>query len=290
MNERPSMFPIIRNSAYIIGPRSGLSDDQLRRSAPSVFAGSPLPGVSERYAFVPTAQIVSRLREAAWVPISAFEQRVRLDERRGFQKHMIRFQRADVVPVRGEFTAELVLVNSHDRSSAYQLHPGLFRFICGNGLIVADTTFERISIRHSGFTPDEVVEASFRIFDQIPTITANVEKFRDRILTIEESNAFAKKALTVRFGEELAWPITPIKLLEPRRREDRGDDLWHTFNRLHENLLQGGQREHGRFLANGRRVPRTRAVTGLDQNIRINKQLWELAQRLAAGETPTLAV
>jgi hypothetical protein len=36
-------------------------------------------------------------------------------------------------------------------------------------------------------------------------------------------------------------------------------------------------------------VPRTRAVTGLDQNVRINKQLWELARRLAAGETLTLA-
>jgi hypothetical protein len=223
------------------------------------------------------------------VPVSAFEQCARLDERRGFQKHMLRFQRSDVIPARGEFTAELVLVNSHDRSSAYQLHAGLFRFVCGNGMIVADTTFERVSIRHNGFTPDEVVEASFRILDQIPAITANVEKFRTRILSAEESNAFAKKALSIRFGDEVAWPITPVKLLEPRRREDHGDDLWHTFNRVQENLLQGGQREPGRFFANGRRVPRTRAVTGLDQNVRINKQLWELAQRLAAGETLTLA-
>jgi hypothetical protein len=290
MNERPSMIPTIRNdNPSFIQTRAGLSDDRLRSLAPSVFAGSPLPGVSERYAFVPTAQIVSRLRESGWIPVTAFEQRVRLDERRGFQKHMLRFQRADVVPARGEFTAELVLVNSHDRSSAYQLHAGLFRFVCGNGMIVADTTFERVSIRHSGFTPDEVTEASFRILDQVPTITANVEKFRSRVLTTEEATAFARKALTIRFENEESWPITPIKLLEARRREDRGDDLWHTFNRVQENLLQGGQREPGQFLANGRRVPRTRAVTGLDQNVRINKQLWELAQRLATGETLTLA-
>jgi len=281
------MIPTIRNdSPSFIQPRAGLSDDRLCSLAPSVFASSPLPGVSERYAFVPTAQIVSRLRAAAWIPVSAFEQRVRLDERRGFQKHMLRFQRADVVPARGEFTAELVLVNSHDRSSAYQLHAGLFRFVCGNGMIVADTMFEGVSIRHSGFTPDEVTEASFRILDQIPTITANVET---RTLTAEEANAFAKKALSIRFDDEVSWPITPVKLLEPRRREELGNDLWHTFNRVQANLLQGGQRERDRFLANGRRVARTRAVTGLDQNVRINKQLWELAQRLAAGETLTLA-
>ena len=152
------MIPTIRNdNPSFIQTRAGLSDDRLRSLAPSVFAGSPLPGVSERYSFVPTAQIVSRLRESGWIPVTAFEQRVRLDERRGFQKHMLRFQRADVIPTRGEFTAELVLVNSHDRSSAYQLHAGLFRFVCGNGMIVADATFERVSIRHSGFTPDEEI-------------------------------------------------------------------------------------------------------------------------------------
>lgn len=116
-----------------------------------------------------------------------------------------------------------------------------------------------------------------------------METFRARVLTTEEATAFARTALAIRFEDEAAWPITPVKLLESRRREDRGDDLWHTFNRVQENLLQGGQRELGRFLANGRRVPRTRAVTGLDQNVRINKQLWELARRLAAAETLTLA-
>jgi hypothetical protein len=116
-----------------------------------------------------------------------------------------------------------------------------------------------------------------------------VDKFRTRILTNDESTAFARQALAMRFEEEGSWPITPTKLLEPRRREDYGDDLWRTFNRVQENLLQGGQRERDRFLSNGRRIPRTRAVTGLDQNVRLNKQLWELAQRLASGETLTLA-
>jgi hypothetical protein len=98
--------------------RPGLSEDWLRRKAPSVFAEQPMRGVSPRYAFVPTSQLVSRLHDSGWVPVDAFEQPVRLAERRGFQKHMIRFQRQDVVSERNEYTAELVLVNSHDRSSA----------------------------------------------------------------------------------------------------------------------------------------------------------------------------
>jgi hypothetical protein len=171
MNERPNMFA--QNDAPLsVHSRAELPNDQLRALAPSVFAAQAMPGVSSRYAFVPTAHLVARLRDAGWAPVSAVEQRIKIEDRRGFQKHLIRFQRRDVVPVKGEYTPELCLINSHDRSSAYQLHAGLYRFICANGMFVADgSAFERVSIRHAGFTPDEVIEASFRILDQVPAIS-----------------------------------------------------------------------------------------------------------------------
>src|SRR5438046_6699662 len=159
-----------------IHERIELSNDWLRELAPSVFADQAMPGVSSRYAFVPTAQLVARLRDAGWAPVSAVQQRVKLDERRGFQKHLIRFQRRDVVPVKGEYTPELCLINSHDRSSAYQLHAGLYRFICANGMFVGDgNAFERVSIRHAGFTPAEGIDARFRILDQVHDITGGLE-------------------------------------------------------------------------------------------------------------------
>ena len=51
-----------------------------------------------------------------------------------------------------------MLLNSHDKSSACQLHCGLFRLVCSNGIVVADATFQRISIKHFGFNPDSVIE------------------------------------------------------------------------------------------------------------------------------------
>jgi Domain of unknown function (DUF932) len=281
------MFATSKTS--FINQRPELSEDSLRSLAPSVFAASPLPDVSKRYALVPTAQIVSRLRQSGWSPVEAFEQRIKLEGRRGFQKHLLRFQRRDVVPVKGEFTPELVLVNSHDRSSAYQLHAGLFRFVCGNGMIVADSTFERVSIRHSGFTTDEVIEASFTLLDRIPAITARVEAFQQRHLTSPEASSFAEAALRLRFEDADKAPITPGKLLATRRHEDAGGDLWHVFNRVQENLLQGGQRELSRRREDGRRFPRTRAISGLDQNVRLNRELWNLAERLANGQPIALA-
>src|SRR6266536_234909 len=232
MNERPNMFA--QNDTPIsIHSRAELLDDQVRALAPSVFAAQAMPGVSSRYAFVPTAHLVTRLRDAGWTPVSAIQQRVKLDARRGFQKHLIRFQRRDVIPVKGEYTPELCLINSHDRSSAYQLHAGLYRFICANGMFVGDgNAFERVSIRHAGFTPDEVIDASFRILDQVPAITAGVEVFRARQLTGPESRAFATAALRLRYADAQKAPVGPEKLLEARRYEDAGDDLWHVFNRL----------------------------------------------------------
>src|SRR5206468_9451783 len=188
---------------------------------PSVFAAQAMPGVSSRYAFVPTAQLVSRLRDADWAPVAAVEQRIKIEERRGFQKHLIRFQRRDVVPVKGEYTPELCLTNSHDRSSTYQLHAGLYRFICANGMFVADgSAFEKVSIRHAGFTPEEVIEASFRILDQVPAITASAEAFRARQLTGAERWAFASAALHLRYNGVQKAPIGPEKLREARRYED----------------------------------------------------------------------
>jgi len=63
-------------------------------------------------------------------------------------------------------------------------------------------------------------------------------------------------------------------LLVPRRWDDRKSDLWSIFNRVQENLVKGGLT--GRT-ANGRRQ-RTRPVQGIDQNLRLNRALWMLAE------------
>ena len=87
-------------------------------------------------------------------------------------------------------------------------------------------------------------------------------------------------ALALKYDDPPA-PITESQLLAPRRCDDNRPDLWSVFNRTQENLVQGGLL--GRA-ANGRRQ-RTRPVQGIDQNVRLNRALWLLAdgiQRLKA--------
>ena len=112
------MFSSLINRNTRTLARIELADAQIQVQAPSVFAGAPQAGVSARYTFMPTAQIVARMRAEGWAPVEAREQSVRAEGRFGFQKHLLRFQRRDQIAVKGEYTPEIALVNSHDRSSA----------------------------------------------------------------------------------------------------------------------------------------------------------------------------
>jgi hypothetical protein len=60
--------------------RVELTDEQIQAQAPSVFAVQPVAGVSDRYTFLPTSQIIGRMRQEGWAPVSAEQQRVRCYE------------------------------------------------------------------------------------------------------------------------------------------------------------------------------------------------------------------
>jgi hypothetical protein len=218
---------------------TALSEQTLRAQAPSIFAAGPMQGVSNRYTFVPTARIVDGLREQDWVPVDVEEQRIRTESRRGFQKHLLRFRRAEQMATLDEWNVELVLLNSHDRGCAYQLHAGIYRRICSNGLVMSEGSFEAIRFRHSKLETDEVVRASFRLLEFVPKVGELVNRFRERVPDASESLELASHAVLLRYPSLDASPVEPETLLKARRDEDISLDLWTTLNRIQENLIRG---------------------------------------------------
>ena len=63
-----------------------LSDDQIRKVAPSIFADAPHESRSERYAYIPTAAVLAELRKEGFEPFMAAQTRVRHDDRRDYTK------------------------------------------------------------------------------------------------------------------------------------------------------------------------------------------------------------
>jgi len=261
---------------------AALEEETLRKQAPSIFAGGPMSGVSSRYSFVPTARIVSGLRELNWVPVAVEEQRIRLEARRGFQKHLIRFRRAEQMETLDEWNVELVLLNSHDAGCAYQIHAGIHRRICSNGLVISETGFEAIRFRHAGLDADAVVQSSLRLLEFIPRVGELVQRFRERTLDTSESLDLAGHALRLRYASLEEAPVEPETLLKSRRVEDEGADLWAVTNRVQENLCRGGVSDWRRDRRG--RLRSVRGLHGIDSRVSVNKGLWSLAEQMLNGQ------
>jgi len=252
-----------------------LTNDEIAKAAPSVFAPAPYSKMSDKYVFVPTIEVVDALRSADWLPVKAIQSVTRNAERKAVTKHQIRFRHRDTGAIRvGDSVAELVLTNSHDGASSYVTEAGLFRPVCANGLIVGEGTFDSIRVKHVGFEKKDVIDASFRVLSEVPKLAGAVDSMRSHLLTAGEQNAFASAALILRYGDE-APPIVPEQALAPRRCDDRGDDLWRTMNRVQENLTKGGLRYR-----KNRRRSTTREIKSIDSDSRLNKALWTLAEEL----------
>ena len=150
-------------------------------------------------------------------------------------------------------------------------------------MVVSDGTFARISIKHSGFNPDSVIEASFDVLEAVPQIMDKVKLFQDRILTDAERLALAKGAATYRWEDPNKAPVNPSMLLNPRRYGDGAKDLWTTLNTVQENIIRGGQRDYSRRRPDGSRKPKSRAIKGIDEDMKLNKALWQMAEVLRSG-------
>lgn len=256
----------------------GLTEDQMARMAPSIFAETPSHDVSNRYQFIPTINVVRNLQHEGWFPTKVQECRVRSDENRGFQKHLIRFSRKEMI-LNGE-RIELVLVNSHNRTAAYQLMVGVYRLICSNGLIVGDT-FNKVSVKHINFDPNEIIEASFQIAENASQISDSLNEMKAIDLTQPERKIYAESAALVLYDDLKDCPFDSDKLLRPKRYQDHNrNDLWHTFNIVQENIMKGkirGQKQN----ENGQlKKTSTRKITSIDRNIKINKALWNLTEKM----------
>lgn len=253
-----------------------LCDGEIARVAPSIFAEAKHDSRSERYAYIATSVILQKLRGAGFFPFMACQSKCRDESKRDFTKHMLRLRHADQINT--SEANEIILINSHDGTSSYQMLAGTFRFVCANGMVCGDTLND-IRIPHKGDVADNVIEGAFRVLDDFEVIGEQIDAMKSITLSAGEQLAFGRAALALKYGPETERaPITELQVLTPKRPEDAKDDLWTLFNRAQENLVKGGL--PGRS-AHGQRI-RTREVTGIDQNVKLNKALWMLGQEMRA--------
>lgn len=281
---------IVRNS-------SPLTASQLRTMVPSAYATDKHESRSSRYTYIPTSEVIDGLIANGFQPFQAFQGGSRVEGKAEFTKHLIRFRQIGAVMSKvGDTLPEVVLINSHDGTSSYKLFAGLFRLVCSNGMIIADKMLGELTVPHKGDIVDNVIEGSFQIVGQAKKTIERVEEWSELALTDGQQDIFARYAHTLRFADgegKVETPITPAQLLRPRRLEDMNEgarygerrparDLYRTLNVVQENVIRGGLSGFARNEETRRtRRVTTREINGIDQNVRLNRNIWQLAERMA---------
>lgn len=259
-----------------------LNDSDIQIKAPSVFAQTSWGNTSDRYRFLPTINVVNALRDSGYSVVQALQSRSTVPGKAEFTKHIIRLRHNDYLRPDnvGDELPEIVLVNSHDMTSAYKLMLGIFRLVCTNGLIVASDTIDSINIRHSGQSDllKNVIDVSVEITKEAPKAFEQIKLFKQIMLTPDDQIAMAKAALGMSTS---SIELHPSRLLSYRRYDDRPNpdgtnSLWKTSNIIQENLIKGGVRG----TTEAGRSRRTREVKCISGNININRAIWKLSEEM----------
>jgi hypothetical protein len=227
------------------------------------------------------------MRENGFVPVKAVQGKTKVEGKADFTKHMIRFRQAgEVVQARriGGLYPEVVIVNSHDGTSAYKGMAGLLRLVCLNGMLTSDREVTSFTVPHKGDIVGKVIEGSFEVIEQARLAMKTADNWAGVTPNRDERQIMAEAAHMLRFGDSegnVTTPIQPAALLAPRRREDTEATLWNTHNVIQENAIRGGLTAMGRDTNNRPRRTTTRPVTGIDGDVKINRALWLISERMA---------
>jgi len=267
--------------------------DEVREFVPAAFATAPKDNVSSRYSFVSTVELLKGFEKLGWFPHSSKQMGKGKDN---FSRHMIRLDNPSLgfLSLKGDNVKPQVIVdNSHDRTSNIMGHLGLFRLVCSNGLVVAmPGMYSSIKLRHIGIDFEELRKLSEEIANQYTVIGSHVSNMQNFTLNQDQAEEFVMKAIayrdpatfinedgTINF-DEVTERVNPVSVLEPIRGEDKADNLWTVFNVVQERLVKGLYEKQNPD--NGRKSS-PRGITNASRSIEFNKVLWSIAEEFLGG-------
>ncbi len=240
----------------------------LKEVAPAVFATRPDGRMSKNYQFVPTIELLDKFMNEGW------ELHKGTQTGRGmFSKHEVRM-RHGAIPKVGDSIPELILLNSHNGSTAFSVSTGLHRLVCSNGLTVPTSISQSFKVRHTNFDLGEVRRLTDQFADRLPVIASSVDKMSTRILTLDEQLDYTAKAQNIRWvNGQKPVGLTLEEILQPLRGDDESPSMWNTFNVVQEKFVRGGLEYKG-----PKRMTKMRELKNIGVVNKINTELWELAE------------
>jgi hypothetical protein len=261
------------------------SNEELKKMAPAAFSRSVSPILTDRYSYFSTEDFLQAFSKLGWEPYS-----VKQNGASSYSRHIIRLLNPDLgfIPVKGDkIRPQLIVDNSHDGFTKAQIHLGLFRLVCTNGLVIAIPGLStNIKWLHVGVDQKAMIEMIAETSEQYRIVGSHVSNMQQISLSEDQKQEFAIKAVAYRdpkkyinadgiIDESAIHNALDIQdIYEPLRAQDESDDLWTLFNVVQERTIKGmfettspkGRKSTPRVITNGKR------------NLEYNKKLWTLAE------------
>ena len=128
MQATSSLATRFASNAHTLRNALPLAEHEMRLAAPSIFAAGKHASRSERYTYIPTIEVLRGLRAEGFEPFMVAQGKSRIAGKADYTKHMIRMRHAGQVTARPEAN-EIILINSHDGASSYQMLAGVLRLL-----------------------------------------------------------------------------------------------------------------------------------------------------------------
>tara|TARA_R110002167_G_scaffold180252_1_gene380476 strand:+ start:511 stop:1362 length:852 start_codon:yes stop_codon:yes gene_type:complete len=256
---------------------------KILETAPSVFTTKPSSEVTEKYTYIPTEKVIDDMEHLGWGVVDAKEVKARKETTKGFQKHLLIFRNDDIV-IDGDdgdtVYPQILLTNSHDGKNSFQFTAGLFRMICENGLVIADTEFEDVKMRHMGYTFEDLQSMIKDMVEKLPLTVESMNKMK--LVELEEDQIWdlAKSLLDIRTKDtDNTYDNSAIRqVLECQRKEDEGLGLWENFNKVQENIING----NFQYKTKSGKIRQARIIKNFKQDIQLNRDMFSKALEYAA--------
>ena len=260
-----------------------MNKKEMSEIAPSIFTMKPSNEVTEKYTHIPTEKVIDDMELLGWGVVDVKQVKARTAKTQGVQKHLVVFRNNDVV-INGEdgdtVFPQIVMTNSHDGKNAFQFTAGLFRMVCENGLVISDTQFDDIKMRHMGYTFEDLQVLIKDIVEKLPLTVDSMNKMKAVELEEEQMFNLAKSFLDIRVeGTNNTYDEQAIEdVLESQRKKDEGNMLWEVFNRVQENIIEG----NFEYKTQGGKIRQARVIKNFKQDQDVNKKMFSKALELVA--------
>lgn len=265
------------NTAFKTKYQTPLTLAQAVAKAPSIAATTAAPGVSDRYQHIPTTEVLEVLEKAGFCVVQADQSVCKTPGKEAYMKHVVRLQpkKMDHL-IAGDTVGQIIVTNSHDRTSAFNMMCGLYRLWCGNGMASPVGDMAAVRVMHTDKAFRENIMAGVDLITEViaSVVTPQIERMEAKTLTIAQAREFALGASLLKWGSPKEDQVEA--LLDCRRDEDDGMSMWKVLNRIQENAVKGGYATQD---AAGRNV-KARGIKSVDRDLDFNVKLWTMGARV----------